>query len=100
MAHDDPDQAHNPEEGHETEGRAHDPQGRDRADHAVGNGTEDNPGLHGAPELHGERQINHPDRDAQDHRQLGEAGLPLLQFTRDLKPDGRASPRPEYDWST
>ncbi len=58
VAHDDADEADDAEERHEAEGLAHDAEGRERADDAVGNGREDEERLHRVPELEHQREVD------------------------------------------
>ena len=77
VAHDHADQARDPEEAHEPEGLAHDPEPRQRPHDAVGHGGEDEDRLDQVVELDHERDEDQRDGDGHDDAELREPRLLL-----------------------
>jgi hypothetical protein len=71
-------------ERHESEWRPHDIQGRQRADHAVGNRCKHQKGLDGVLELKHQRQKNSRDGDDHDEAEVFESVDLRFFFTPDL----------------
>src|SRR6266849_4863810 len=85
MADDDPDEAGNPKEGHEPEGRTHDRQSDQRSDRSVRCGRKHKQGLDGILELHEQSEVDADERDEENNGEIHES-IDLLRFlTSDLQ---------------
>src|SRR5688572_23522545 len=78
VAHDDTDEADDAEERHEAEGTAREHETHERACHAIGDRSEHDDGLHRAPQLDHEREVDREDADAEHDGEIEEALLLFL----------------------
>src|SRR6267143_557201 len=92
MADDDPDQAGNPKECHEPEGRAHDRQRDQRSDRSVRCGRKHKQGLDGILELDEQGQVDADERDKENVGEIHESIDLLRVFTSDLQLISRRKP--------
>ena len=90
VADDHADQAGDSEEGHEAEGRAHDGEREQRADHAIGGRGEDQQRLDGVVELQQQRGVDSEHGDEQHLGEVRETVLLLGLFAADAACDSRA----------
>ncbi len=84
-----------PRNAHEPEGHSHDPESGERPHQPVGNGGDDDEGLHRELELDDQREEDERDRDTHHHREVLEAFDLLFVLAADFHDVARRKARLE-----